>query len=72
MSVLSIHHQELMDCFRFYSQLQKQIYNKDENKFVLLQAFMHFMRIMKIASSKEQAANATECMHQIDAVIIPF
>lgn len=23
MSVLSIHHQELMDCFRFYSQLQK-------------------------------------------------
>ena len=33
---------------------------------------MHFMRIMKIAVSKEQANNATECLHQIDAVIIPF
>ena len=59
-----------MDNFRFYSQLQQQIYTRDENKFILLQAFIHFMRIMKIANNRDLACGAAESMHQIDGVTI--
>ena len=72
MSVLSIHHQELMDNFRYYSQLQAQGFSRDENKFIILQSFLHFMRVMKIAATREEALAAAECMHQIDGVHIPF
>lgn len=61
-----------MDNFRFYSQLQQQIYTRDENKFILLQAFIHFMRIMKIANNRDLACGAAESMHQIDGVTIPL
>ena len=72
MAVLSIHHQELMDYFRFYSQLNHQMFHRDENKFILLQSFLHFMRVMNIAKTKEEASTVTDCMHQVDAVRIPF
>ena len=38
MSVLSIYHQELMDNFKFYSQLQEQKFRKDENFLITLQS----------------------------------
>ena len=38
----------------------------------MLQSFLHFMRVMKIATSREEALGAAECMHQIDGVHIPF
>lgn len=61
-----------MDYFRFYSQLNVQMFSRDENKFILLQSFLHFMRVMKIAQTKEEASQITDCMHQVDAVRIPF
>jgi hypothetical protein len=68
MSVLSIYHQELMDNFRFYSNLTEKKFSKEENTMICLQAFVHFMKLMDIAKNKEEATNASESMHEIDGV----
>lgn len=72
MSTLSIYHQELMDNFKFYSQMHEQKFKKEENTIIVLQSFIHFMNLMGIAKSKEQASAACECMMEIDGVSIPF
>ena len=72
MSVLSIYHQELMDNFKFYSHLIENKYTKEENAMICLQAFVHFMKLMDIAKTKDEASSASECMHEIDGVQIPF
>ena len=72
MSVLSIYHQELMDNFKFYSNLTEKKFSKEENTMICLQAFVHFMKLMEIAKTREEATNASECMHEIDGVQIPF
>ena len=73
MSVLSIYHQELMDNFKFYSNLtENPNFTKEENAQICLQAFVHFMKLMDIARTKEEATLAAECMHEIDGVNTPF
>ena len=72
MSVLSIYHQELMDNFKFYSQLQEQKFRKDENYLITLQSFMDFVKLMDIARSRDDASAACECMGEIDDVKPPF
>jgi len=72
MSVLSIYHQELMDNFRFYSNILEQKFRKEENTMICLQSFIHFLRLMDIAKSRDEAISATDCMHEIDGVTIPF
>ena len=72
MSVLSIYHQDLMDNFKFYSTLQDQKFRKEENTMITLQEFLHFMRVMGMATSNSEAFRITECMHEIDGVLIPF
>lgn len=72
MSVLSIYHQELMDNFKFYSSLQERKFQKEENTMISLQSFVHFMKIMQLAHSKDEASATVECMHEIDGVQIPF
>lgn len=37
-----------------------------------LQSFVNFMKVMDIASTREEASNASECMHEIEGVQIPF
>ena len=49
MAVLSIYHQELMDNFKFYSNLQERKFRKPENAMITLQSFIHFMNLMDIA-----------------------
>jgi len=72
MSVLSIYHQELMDNFKFYASLQEQKFHKEENTMIVLQEFIHFMKLMDIAKSKEEASAICESMAEIDGVQIPF
>jgi hypothetical protein len=72
MSVLSIYHQELMDNFKFYSNLTEKKFNKDENTMICLQTFVHFMKLMDFAKTKDEASSASECMIEIDGVNIPF
>jgi hypothetical protein len=72
MSVLSIYHQDLMDNFKFYASLQEQKFRKQENTMITLQGFIHFMKIMGIAHSRDEASNISDCMHEIDGVTVPF
>lgn len=72
MSVLSIYHQDLMDNFNVYSQLQEQKMKKPENQMITLQGFINFMKIMDIAQSRDEASNASEAMREIDGVQLPF
>ena len=72
MSVLSIYHQDLMDNFKFYSKLQEQKFRKEENTMITLQGFLHFMKVMDLAKTKDEASQVTECMHEIDGVTTPF
>jgi len=72
MSVLSIYHQELMDNFKFYAALQERKFQKEENTMICLQSFIHFLKVMQLADSKEEASATVECMHEIDGVQIPF
>jgi hypothetical protein len=72
MSVLSIYHQELMDNFKYYSGMHEQKFQKDENLYVIWQSFLHWMRVMDIAHTREEATNTAECMQEIDFVQIPF
>ena len=72
MSVLSIYHQDLMDNFKFYASFQDQKFKKEENMMIDLQSFTHFMKLMDIATSRDEASAASECMHEIDGVQIPF
>lgn len=37
-----------------------------------LQSFTHFMKLMDIATSRDEASAASGCMHEIDGVQIPF
>lgn len=39
---------------------------------ISLQSFTHFMKIMQLAQSREEASATVECMHEIDGVQIPF
>ena len=39
---------------------------------IIIQSFIHFMKLMDIARSKEEAEMATNCMLEIDGVTIPF
>ena len=68
MSVLSIYHQELMQNFKFYSNLTERKFNKEENTMICLQTFVHFMKLMDIAKTRDEATAAAECMIEIDGV----
>ena len=61
-----------MDNFKFYASLQEQKFAREENTMITLQGFIHFMKIMGIASSRDEASNCSDCMHEIDGVTIPF
>jgi len=61
-----------MDNFRFYSSLQEQKFRKEENTMITLQGFIHFLKVMNIAQSRDECSTSTECMHEIDGVITPF
>ena len=39
---------------------------------ITLQGFLHFMKMMGIARSRDEASNCSDCMHEIDGVTIPF
>jgi hypothetical protein len=45
---------------------------KPENQMITLSSFVHFMKIMGIASSREEASLASEAMKEIDGVNLPF
>lgn len=72
MSVLSIYHQDLMDNFTLYANLHEQKMRKPENQMITYQGFIHFMKIMDIAQSRDEASNASEAMRDIDGVMLPF
>lgn len=61
-----------MDNFKFYSNLTEKKFNKEENIMICLQTFVHFMKLMDIAKTKDEASSAVECMIEIDGVSIPF
>ena len=61
-----------MDNFKFYASLQEQKFQKEENTMIVLQEFLHFMKLMDIAKSREDASAISECMSEIDGVQIPF
>jgi len=61
-----------MDNFTFYCGLQEQKMMKDENKMITLSSFVHFMKIMGIASTREDVTNASDAMKEIDGVNLPF
>ena len=57
-----------MDNFKFYASLQEQKFQKEENTMIVLQEFLHFMKLMDIAKSREDASAISECMSEIDGV----
>ena len=62
-----------MDNFKFYASLQEQKFQKEENTMVILQEFLHFMKLMDIAKSREEASAVSEgCIGEIDGVQVPF
>lgn len=72
MSVLSIYHQDLMDNFRFYASLQEQKFRKEENTMITLQGFINFLKIMKIATSRDDVQRISDCLHEIDGFVVPI
>lgn len=61
-----------MDNFTFYCGLQEQKMSKDENKMITLSSFIHFMKIMGIATSREEVSSASGAMQEIDGISLPF
>ena len=61
-----------MDNFKYYSGFHEQKFNKEENLYIIWQSFLHWMRIMQIASTREEATVTAQCMEEIDFVQIPF
>jgi hypothetical protein len=45
---------------------------KDENKMITLSSFIHFMKIIGIAASRDEVSAASEAMKEIDGVNLPF
>ena len=72
MSVLSIYHQDLMDNFKFYSCLQDQKFMKEENLMITWQGFINFMKVMKIAGSRDEVNEIADSLHTIDGFTIPL
>lgn len=66
MSVLSIYHQDLMDNFKFYASLQDQKFHKEENTMITLEEFIHFLKVMRIASSRNEMRTFAEYIQEID------
>ena len=57
-----------MDNFKFYAGMHEQKFHREENLYIIWQSFLHWMRIMDIAKSREEATNTAECMNEIDFV----
>jgi len=72
MSVLSIYHQDLMDNFRIYASLQDQKFRKDENTMITLQGFINFLKVMKIAHSRDDVQSLSDCLHELDGFVTPI
>jgi len=45
---------------------------KDENKMITLSSFVHFMKLMGIAGSRDEVTNASDAMKEIDGINLPF
>ena len=43
-----------------------------ENRMITLQGFLHFLKVMNMSDSKEDASGCTQCMKEIDGVTVPF
>ena len=65
LSILSIFHLDLSDHFQFYSSLQPQIFRKKQNEQISVQSFIHFMKVMKLASSHSEALRIFESLHEL-------
>ena len=55
MSLLSIFHLELMENFKYYASVFEPFYNREENEMIPLQGFFHFLKLMNLAGSAEEA-----------------
>lgn len=62
----------MLDNFKLYATLHEQKFRREENTMIVLQSFIHFLKAMDFCKSKDDVAQATECMHEIDGVTIPF
>lgn len=65
LSILSIYHLDLYDNFSFYTSVHPQIYQKKENEMIILQSFLHFLKVMNLCQSRQEFMRLTECLHEI-------
>lgn len=68
LSILSLYYNTITDYFSFYAALQYQFYKLDENKFITLHSFMHFLKLFGIANTKDELRIYFQ---QLDTLIIP-
>jgi hypothetical protein len=45
--------------------LQPQIFRKKQNELISLQGFLHFLRVMRLAESREEALRICESLHEL-------
>lgn len=65
LSILSIFHLDLSDHFSFYASLQPQLFRKKQNELMPLQGFLHFLKVMRLASTREEALRLCEALHEL-------
>ena len=72
MSLLSIYHLELHDNFKYYASVFEPFYNREENEMIPLQGFFHFLKLMNLAGSAEEAIGFFQnSLQEIDGITIP-
>jgi hypothetical protein len=60
LSILSFYYNTLADNFIFYSSLQPQVYSLKENELITIQSFIHFLKLLDIASTRGDLYNILE------------
>lgn len=68
LSIFSLFYETITDYFTFYAGLQKQFYKEEENRFITLQSFMHFLKLFGIATTKDEI---NLYFQQLNTLIIP-
>jgi hypothetical protein len=70
LSILSIFHLDLADHFSFYASLHPQVFRKKQNELMDMQGFVHFLKVMKLAYSRDEARRILEALHELIKVPI--
>jgi len=65
LSILSIFHLDLSDHFTFYSSLHPQLFRKKQNEMISIQGMTHFLKMMRLAGSREEALRIFEALHEL-------